>query len=466
MESHTILWDKCLQIIRDNVSEIAFHTWFDPIVPIQYNRPDFTIQVPSQFFYEYLEEKYADLIHATITRLTGEDIHLKYRIIVDNTSGNAGKTTLEGGRPSITEKNKAVDKLNQSPNDLVQNSVQDWNSNLNPRYTFNNFFEGNSNRVLRTIGDTIAQCPDKNIFNPLFIYGASGVGKTHLCHAIGNKITELYPQKKVIYISSHLFLVQFTDASRKNITNDFINFYQGLDVLIIDDIHELAGKTATLNTYFHIFNHLHLLGKRIILTADKAPKDIAGLEERLITRFSSGMTDELLKPNLELRHQILSNKIKQDGLNISEDIISFIAENVCDHVRDLEGVITSLVAHSLVYNKDVDMALAQEVVSKIVKLEKKVITLDKIQDVVCRSCKINWNDIQSASRKKEIAQARQIVMFLAKKYTDYSFAHIGQLVGKRNHATVLHACNTVRDTMEVDKGFRSTMSDIESMLKQ
>ena len=467
MESYKKLWNNCLNIIKDNVSENVYSTWFMPILPLKYEGSDFTIQVPSQFFYEYLEEKYADLIHATLSRVTGQGIVLNYRVIVDNTSKNNGHTTLQSERPvNNVDNHKAINNLNKSPRTLLQNNLQDWNPNLNTRLNFQNFFEGTSNKLPRTVGETIAQKPGKTTFNPLFIYGGSGVGKTHLCHAIGNKILELHPQKKVVYISSHLFQVQFTDASRNNTSNDFINFYQGVDVLIVDDIQELAGKEKTQNAYFHIFNHLHLLGKQIILTADKAPIDIQGIEERLITRFKWGMTAELFKPDLELRKKILTNKIKHDGLNISKDIIDYIAENVTQHVRDLEGIITSLVAHSLVYNREVDIELAKRVVSKTVKLEKTQITLDKIQDVVSNYFNIDLKMIHSKSRKREIVQARQVAMFLSKKYTDYSYSHIGNMVGKRDHATVLHACRAIQDNLDIDKSFRSTMKDIEELLQK
>ena len=463
-KSHTALWGQCLDIIKDNVTESVYSTWFCPIKPLKYEVGDFTIQVPSQFFYEYLEEKYADLIHATLSRVIGQAITLNYKVIVDNSSRNNGHAVYQSDRYSNDNRRIPTD-LNKAPSGLIQKPIQDWDSNLNGRLTFNNFYDGQSNKLPRTIGETIAYNPSKN-FNPLFIHGSSGVGKTHLCHAIGNKIQELYPQKKVIYISSHLFQVQFTDASRKNIANDFITFYQGIDVLIVDDIQELAGKIATQNAYFHIFNHLHALGKQIVLTADKAPMDIQGLEERLITRFKWGMTAELHKPDLELRRKILSSKIKQDGLNISGEIVDYIAENVTEHVRDLEGIITSLVAHSLVYGRDVDMELTKRVVSKAVKLEKKQITLEKIQNVVSSYFQIDLKEIHSKSRKREIVQARQVAMFLSKKYTDHSYSLIGNLVGKRDHATVLHACKAIKDSLDVDKGFRSTMKDIEDLLQQ
>ncbi len=464
--NHTALWNSCLNIIKDNVSDNVFSTWFKPIIPLKYDGYDFTIQVPSQFFYEYLEEKYADLLHASLTRAIGKKTILNYRVIVDTSSNGNGHTTLQSEHPTLH--NGTIQKnLNKAPGGLTSlSTIQEWNPNLNMRHSFGNFFEGTSNKLARTIGNAVAENPGKTTFNPLFIHGGSGVGKTHLCHAIGMKINELFPQKKVLYISSHLFQVQFTDASRNNTSNDFINFYQGVDVLIIDDIQELAGKEKTQNAYFHIFNHLHLLGKQIILTSDKAPVELQGLEDRLISRLKWGMTAELNKPDIDLRKKILTNKIKQDGLNISTEIIDYIAENVTDHVRDLEGIITSLVAYSLVYNREVDLDLAKRVMSQTVKLEKKQITVDKIQNIVSDYFKIDLDTIHSKSRKREIVQARQVTMFLSKKYTDHSYSHIGNLIGKRDHATVLHACKTVQDSLDIDKSFRLKMKDIEDLLQK
>jgi chromosomal replication initiator protein len=453
-----------LSIIRDNVTDTAFTTWFEPITPLKYANSDFTIQVPSQFFYEYLEEQYADLIHKSLSRVSGKDIVLNYRIIVDTSNRTKGQTTLPSEHPSGSTDSRSLAKnLNQAPDELYPPSHLDWNPNLNPRLTFNNFYEGTSNKLARSIAQKVAEDPGKD-FNPFFIYGRSGVGKTHLCHAIGNRIVELNPQKRVLYISAHLFEVQFTDARKKNTHNDFVYFYQGVDVLILDDIHELAGKEKTQQAYFHIFNHLKLIGKQLILTADKVPIDIQGLEERLISRMNGGLTLELSRPDPELRRKILKQKVKQDGLNISEEIIHFIAEHATDHVRDLEGIITSLVAHSLVYNHEVDMELAVRIVGRTVKLRKEKITLEKIQNVVSSYFKIDIDQIHSKSRKREIVQARQVTMFLSKKYTDHSYSHIGTMVGRRDHATVLHACKTIQDNLDIDKGFRLTMKDIETQL--
>jgi chromosomal replication initiator protein len=460
------LWNKCLEIIKDNVNEKAYSTWFCPIVPIKYAGNDFTIQVPSHFFYEYIEEQYAHLIHTALTRITGKNLIIYYRVFVDNSDKKKGHTTIQSDQTPNggSEGRKPATGLNKAPDPLTQ--PQEWNSHLNTRFHFRNFFEGPSNILARRVGETIAEQPGTTTFNPLYVYGCTGVGKTHLCHAIGNRIQELYPDRKVIYISSHLFQVQYTDASRNNTVNDFINFYQGVDVLILDDIQEFVGKEKTQNTYFHIFNHLHLLGKQLILTSDKAPNEMQGLEERMITRMKWGMTAELHKPDLELRKQILLYKIKQDGLTLSEEIINYIAENVADHVRDLEGIVTSLVAHSLVYNKEIDLVLTRQVVSKFIDMDKKIITPDKIQNTVSSYFNIDLKDIHSKSRKQDIVKARQIAMFLCKKHTDCSFSHIGNIVGKRDHATVLYACRAVQDHIDIDKSFRSVMDEIENLLKK
>lgn len=464
MDSLKNIWTKCLEIIRDNVNnDIAFQTWFTPIVPLKFAENGFTIQVPSHFFYEYLEEHYSSLIYATLKRITGRDVVLYYRVIVNKSDKKGGGTVLvsEHQEPPTEDKIPAV-RLNKAPDAVIPK--KDWEPNLNSRFTFANFFESESNVVGRRIGYAVAENPTSGQFDPLYIYGIPGVGKTHLCHAIGNKIVELFPDKKVIYLSSHLFQVQFTDAVRNNKTNDFMYFYQSVDVLILDDIHELAGKDKTQNAFFHIFNHLRLLGKQIILTSDCPPMEMQGVEERLTSRFNSGAMIELYPPDLELRRKILHHKVLHDGLKISDDIIDFIAENVTKHIRDLEGIITSLMAHSLACNRAVNIELARRVVEKVIKMEKKPITMDKIQNVVSEFFNIDIKDIHSKSRKKEIVEARHVAMHLSKKYTNSSYALIGNIIGKRDHASVLHADKTIRDRIDIDKAFRLTMDKIEGLL--
>lgn len=461
---YKILWKNCLDVIRDIIPEAAFNTWFSPIVPLKYEDNVLTIQVPSQFFYEYLEDKYIDLIQQTLYRKIGEGTILNYRILVEAESN----TTVEmRGEPKFT----VSDKKNQNPVSVKVPSPFDrvepaeFDSQINSKYTFNNFFEGESNRLARTAAEAVGLNPAKTAFNPLFVYGKSGVGKTHLCHAVGSKVLELYPDKKVLYITAHLFKVQYTDARRFNTINDFINFYQSIDVLIIDDIQELSGLEKTQNTFFHIFNHLHQNNKQLVMTSDCSPTEMQGMEERLLTRFRWGLSTKLERPDKELRKKILKHKILTDGLTISDQVIEFIAENVTENVRDLEGIIVSLMAHSIINNREIDITLARRVMEQNIRFEKKKITVQKIQETVSDFYNVKRDLIQSASRKREIVQARQVTMFFIKKHTELSLSQIGIQVGNRNHATVLHACNTIRDLSEVDKGFRADIEEIERLLQ-
>ena len=462
---HVGLWNRCLHVIKDNIPETTYNTWFAPIVPLKYEDKTLTLQVPSQFFYEFIEDKFVDLLRATLYKVIGEGTKLMYNVMVDKSS----KTTvnLEASNRSTAVSHKSVIQAgNKTPNALQVSSVQDLDSQLNPEYNFENFIEGYSNKLPRSVAQAVAENPAKTVFNPLFIHGASGVGKTHLANAIGTKIRELYPGKRVLYVSAHLFQVQYTDSVRNNTTNDFINFYQTIDVLIIDDIQEFAGVTKTQNTFFHIFNHLHQNGKQLVLTSDRAPILLQGMEERLLTRFKWGMVAELEKPSVELRKDILKNKIKRDGLQFSPEVIDYIAEHVNESVRDLEGVVISIMAHSTIHNKDIDLELAQRIIRKIVRSETKTITIDNIISTVCKHYDLEPSAIHTKSRKREVVQVRQVAMYLAKKHTDSSSSKIGQLIGGKDHATVLHACKIVKDQCEVDKSFRADLDCIETNLKK
>lgn len=456
------LWNKCLAVIKDIVPKAAFDTWFVPIVPVSYADNKFTIQVPSQFFYEYLEAKYVNVLKVTLYRVIGQGTILNYRI---NVIGNQEKKNNEDGVIDIpTGGGPAPIGGGRGPHVFDKTERVVWTSHLSPKYNFDNYFEGTSNRLVRSSSEAIAQRPGKT-FNPMFVYGPSGVGKTHLCHAIGNRIQEIHPDKKVLYISAHLFTIQYTEAIRKNATNDFLFFYQGVDVLILDDIQELIGKDKTQNTFFQIFNHLHLLGKQLILTSDKAPVDLQGMEERLITRLKWGLTAELDRPDLDLRKKILKNEITKNGVVIPDDVFNFIASNVTENVRAVEGIVASLLAYSTAFDRSIDLPLTRQVVSRVVKLEKKQVSVESIQDIVCKYYNLELAAIQTNSRKREIVQARQVAMYLSKKYTDASLSHIGKIVGKRDHATVLHACKTIKDQIETSKSFRSSVEEIEVLLK-
>ncbi len=458
-KDHVGLWNRCLEIIRDNVPEQTFKTWFIPIRPLKYEDKTLVLQVPSQFFYEFLEEKFIDLLRQAIYKVFGEGAKLMYNVmVVKNPETNVAlpphnTTTSSPQKPQI----KTIPQM-PVPNDL--------DPHLNRDYNFDTFIEGESNKLSRNVAEAVAQNPAKTIFNPLFFYGASGVGKTHLANAIGTRIKELYPEKRVLYVSAHLFQVQYTDSVRNNTTNDFLNFYQTIDVLIMDDIQEFAGATKTQNTFFHIFNHLHQNGKQLILTSDRSPVLLQGMEERLITRFKWGMVAELEKPTIELRKNILRNKIRRDGLQFPPEVIDYIAENVSESVRDLEGIVISIMAHSTIYNKEIDLELAQRIVKKVTHNEAKAVSLDDIIAAVCNHFGLETSEIHTKSRKREVAQARQIAMYLAKNYTDYSMTKIGKLIGNKHHATVLYACKTVEELKEVDKAFRTEIEEIQAALKK
>lgn len=456
---HIDLWNRCLAIIRDNVQEQAYKTWFLPIVPKKYEDNTLTVQVSSQFFYEYLEDKYIDLIRQTLYKVFGEGTKLMYDVTVVNRPKASVNIPSTPHVPTTPAKPVQTKQIPQTP-------VVELDPHLIPNYNFDTFIEGISNKLSRSVAEAVAQDPAKTVFNPLFIYGASGVGKTHLVNAIGTRIKELYPQKRVLYVSAHLFQVQYTDSVRNNTTNDFIKFYQTIDVLIIDDIQEFAGATKTQNTFFHIFNHLHQNGKQLILTSDRTPAQLQGMEERLITRFKWGMVAELEKPTVELRKDILRNKIKRDGLKFPPEVIDFIAENVGDSVRDLEGIVISIMAHATVYNKNVTLELAERVVRKISRCEKKEISVNDIVELVCKHYGVPTSAIYTKTRKREVVLARQVSMYLAKKNTELSAAKIGVMIGNKDHATVVHACKTIKEQISINKNFSAEVDELQNELKR
>ena len=368
--------------------------------------------------------------------------------------------------PSIDKTEPSKRQPNQSPT-LTQavGPAQDLDSQLNPKQTFSNFIEGTSNKLPRSIGQAIAERPNQQTFNPLFIYGPSGVGKTHLVNAIGTKLKELHPEKRVLYLSAHLFQVQYTDSIRHNTFNDFMHFYQSIDVLIIDDIQEMIGLEGTQYAFFHIFNHLRQNGRQIILTSDRPPVSMQGMEDRLLTRFKSGLLAELEKPEVQLRKDILRSKIEHDGLQIPEDVIDFISQNVSSSVRELEGVIHSLLAYSVVYNKDVDLDFAQSIIQHTPKTIVKEVSLDKIVEEVSNIYNISQEDIYGKSRKAEIVQARQLSIYLAQLHTQLSVSKIGLLIGNKNHATVLHSIKAIKNRLKTDKALKEQIDELTDILK-
>lgn len=452
-------WNRCLDIIRDNVTEDAYKTLFADIIPLKYEGSTLTIRVKSNFVCEVLEENYIDLLRRTLFKVMGNGTQLMYSILTDSNND----LSMEVGTEGYNKSNGSRNSGNSTPK-AMQETVQELDSMLINRYTFDNYVEGISNRLSRSVAISVADKPGR-AFNPLFIHGSSGVGKTHLINAIGVRIKELHPELRVLYVSAHLFQVQYTDSILQKNFNDFMRFYQSIDVLIIDDIQEFAGLQKTQNAFFHIFNHLHLNGKQLIMTSDRSPAQLQGMEERLITRFKWGMTAEIEKPDLELRKNILRNKVHHDGLNFPEEVISYIAENVNASIRDLEGIVVSIMAHSTINNADIDINLARKIVSDLSSYEKKSITIDDIIKVVADYYGVEVSAINTRSRKREVVLVRQVAMFLAKKYLDISTSKIGQYVGNRDHATVLHACKTITNLAETDKQFRNELNEIDLALQ-
>ena len=459
------LWGDCLYLIKENVTEQQYKTWFAPIVFEKYDEKSQTllIQVPSRYVYEYLEQHYVTLLSKVLCRCFGTNVQLNYRIVVDKEH----KLTVEeeGSEPVNIEQPQATTRANKAPTPLDVAVPQDLNPQLDVHKTFQAFVEGDSNKLPRTVGLSIAEHPGKTTFNPFFVFGPSGCGKTHLINAIGIKCKELYPAKRVLYVSARLFQVQFTDATRQNTVNDFIRFYQSIDVLIVDDIQEWATSPKTLDTFFHIFNDLFRHGKQIILASDRPPVDLQGMKDRLLTRFACGLIAELEKPNVQLCVDILHSKCKRDGLQIPEDVIQFIAETANGSVRDLEGVINSLMAYSIVYNSKVDMRLAERVIKRAVKVDNHPLTIDDILEKVCGHYNVTQQNVFSKSRKRDYVIVRQVSMYLAQKYTKMPASRIGQLIGGRDHSTVIHSCSTIEQRLKVDKSFSAELRSIENSFK-
>lgn len=466
LASPKALWDNSLLLIKDSVTEQQYNTWFKPIVFESYKPSTKTllVQVPSPFVYEYLEQNFVDLLSKVLHRNFGEGIRLTYRVVTDKE--HKLSQDIEADPDDADMAKQTHERAQQTAAQPVAPQQQeDIDTQLDPKLTFNNYMEGDSNKLPRSVGLSIAEHPNTTQFNPMFIYGPSGSGKTHLVNAIGLKAKQMYPQKRVLYVSARLFQTQYTDAVLHNASNDFINFYQSIDMLIVDDIQEWAGKAKTLNTFFHIFNHLFRNGKRIILASDRPPVELKDMPDRLLTRFSCGLVCELEKPNIQLCVDILSNKIRRDGLKIPVDVISFIAQTCNGSVRDLQGAINGLLAYSIVYNSSIDIRLAERVIKRAVKVDDKPLTIDDIVETVCHHYNVTVTAVNSKSRKRDYVVARQVTMYLAQKYTKMPASRIGKLVGNRDHSTVIHSCSKVEERLKIDAGFSDELVSIENGLK-
>ena len=466
------VWENCLAFIKDNIQSQAFKTWFEPIIPVKLSDNSLSIQVPSKFFYEWLEEHYVKILKTALIKELGKDARLIYITKMENSFGNKIPFTEKipsANRSSLKTQN--VDAPMESNEGELKNpfiipGIRNLHieSQLNPNYSFDNFLEGDSNRLARSAGIAVSNKPGGTSFNPLMIFGGVGLGKTHLAHAIGVDIKESYPDTTELYISAEKFTQQYIESVKKNNRNDFIHFYQVIDVLIVDDVQFLSGKSGTQDVFFHIFNHLHQNGKQVILTSDKAPVDMQDIEQRLLSRFKWGLSAELQTPDFETRISILKNKLYRDGVNMHEDIIAYVAKNIKTNIRELEGAIISLIAQSSFNKVEINVELAKEIINQFVKNTKREVSIEYIQKVVSEYFQMEIATLQSKTRKRHIVQARQLAMYFAKKYTKASLASIGSQIGKRDHATVLHACKTVDNLSFTDKQFRKYVDDLNQKL--
>lgn len=437
------LWNGCLETIRKSVSEKEFATWFSPTKGISVDGRTITVEIPDEIFYRWIEQNYTEVLRRALDRVLGSDARLRYSL-----------PKAKAAAPQAEEERMFK---SQPKTEYVK-----FSSRLNSGYTFDGFIEGKSNQLAVSAAKTIAARPGKTAFNPILIYGGVGLGKTHLAQAIGNKVLEENPGMKVLYVPSEKFIQQYVDSFRQDRKNDFINFYQSIDLLIIDDVQFFSGKSGSQEVFFHIFNHLHQNGRQLILTADKSPVDMRDMEERLLSRFKWGLQAALNTPDYEHRLRILKAKLLRDDINIPDDVVCYVAKSVNTNVRELEGVVNSLIAQSTLAHREITLELAVELVSQFIKTTKREVTIDHIKQTVCQAMNIDMASLESKSRKRDIALARQVAMYFAKTLTqNYSLQHIGSQIAGRDHSTVLHSCKTVSNLMDTDRKFRSLVDEIK-----
>lgn len=461
-------WKKCLEYIEQKVTMSSYKTWFAPLKAVSLENDRLTLEIPSMYFRETLEGQYINTLAGALRSVIGPGAQLQYALPVVKEPRESVLEPAKVGREGVTLSggyNKSAGNNVMNPFVGVGIRTMNIDPQLNEDYTFENYVEGECNKLARTVAYAVSEKPGVTAFNPLFIYGASGVGKTHLIQAIGMEVKRRDPSRNVIYLSANRFMRQYMDATKNNQTNGFMNFYQMIDVLIIDDIQELAGKTGTENVFFQIFNHLQQNKRQIVIAADKRPIDITGMEERLLSRFKAGVVSEVLTPDYETRVKIIKRKIEKDGIEMPNDVVEYLASNVTANVRELEGSLVSLLAHATLAHRDITMDVARSVVGCLVKSERRDVTVDSIMETVCGHFGIEVSALQLDTRKHEIVNARQIAMFLCKEMTQASLSTIGMKLGKRNHSTVLYACKTVSNLLETDKDFERTVNMIREKIR-
>ena len=456
-------WQRCLALIRSRLNQQQFTTWFEPIgfKSYDFETKEVALYVPSQFFFEYLEENFRQLIYMALYHVFGSDTRLVYqvRVVEDAVVREEGN-----GTPMLKEPSPSR-MLNRAPGAMhTAVPATDFESYLNFEQTFDNFVEGLANRLPRSVGQSVADHPARKTFNPLFIYGPSGCGKTHLVNAIGVRLRQQHPEKRVLYVSAHLFQVQYVDARINNKTNDFIHFYQSIDCLIVDDVQEFSGKEKTLEAFFHIFNHLHLNGRQIIMTSDRPPVELKDMEERMLTRFKWGMLAELEAPDVQLRHDILKRLVRKDGLDIPEDVIEYVADNLQDNVRELEGIVHSMLAYSVVHGSNINLDFARKILKANTRYRRRALTIEDIVESVCRHYKVSHEELYGECRKAEFVLARQVAMYLSQKHTGDTAKHIGYVIGRRTHATVIHGIHNIEKKMKENSAFKKEIRELEKKM--
>ncbi len=459
------LWLRCLEIIREDVSSQSFSTWFVPIVPLKFQHNTLTIQVPSQFFYEWLEENYVAVLRKAIDQTIGKRGMLEYSIVIDK--GDRKNPPITFNLPTVSQGSNNLSNQQNDQQTSTRNPFQfkdldslALDSYLIPKYTFDKFIEGDCNRLGRAAGMAVANKPGLTSFNPLMIYGGVGLGKTHLIQAIGNQIKEEFPEKFVLYVSTEKFTNQFVNAIRNNSIETFTNFYLQVDVLIIDDVQFLSGKEKTQETFFNIFNHLHQSGKQIILSSDRAPRDLAGMEDRLLSRFKWGLTADLQQPDFETRIAIIQKKLQDDGIQINFDVLEYLAHSIQTNVRELEGVIISLMAQASLTRKEIDLELAKSTLKSIVNDQEKELSVDNILEAITTHFDVDMQTLKGKCRKKQNVFPRQVAMYMLKELTNLPLKSIGYHFGGRDHSTVIHAVQSISEAIESDKNVEKTVKKL------
>ncbi|WP_297982389.1 chromosomal replication initiator protein DnaA [uncultured Chryseobacterium sp.] len=477
----SLIWEKCLNFMRDNLNaaednddlkklEKSFDFMFDKVAPVSLVNHNLTLLVPSDFYKEYIEDNYLSLLSAALRKNIGKGVKLWYSVMENKPSGKEQPIlqNIKGNSVQAPKIQEAMPKAKKLVNPFVAPGIKKVNieANLIPNLSFDNFVEGESNKFASTVAKSIAKRPGATAFNPLFIHGGVGVGKTHLAHAVGLEVKTNFPEKVVLYLSSEKFIQQFVSAAKAQNKTDFQNYYQMVDVLIIDDIQFLSGKAATQDSFFHIFDYLHQNGKQIILTSDKAPVDIQDIQERIVSRFKWGLSAEVKSPDFDTRKKIIIDKLSRDGIVLTEDMIDFLAGEVKSNVRELIGVINSVIAYSTIYKSDLSLELLKDTINKIASTQKKVINIPYIQEVVCDYFGIKREDLLSKSRKRDVALPRQLAMYFSKEYTNATFSKIGEEMGGKDHSTVMYACETIRDVSKIDKEIKKYLKDLTEKIKQ